>query len=67
MPDQDRLRRELADDVRRTAGYMEAVLRRARMAELTVPPAVSVCLDTWRGWYRSMDRKGGESKPETDA
>jgi hypothetical protein len=54
--------RRLADDVRRTAGYMEAVVDRARRLDLPAPPAVSICVDTWRGWVRSMDRRAGEGQ-----
>jgi hypothetical protein len=53
-------RRRLADDVRRTAGYMEAVVSRARRLDVLAPPAVSACVDLWRGWFRSMDRQAGE-------
>jgi hypothetical protein len=53
-------RRRLADDVRRTAGYMEAVVTRARRLDVAVPEAIAVCVDTWRGWYRSLDRRAGE-------
>jgi len=52
--------RRLADDVRRTAGYMEAVVTRARELDVIVPEAIAVCVDTWRGWVRSMDRRAGE-------
>ena len=54
--------RELAEDVRRTAGFMESVVTRARRLQVTVPPAVEVCVDTWRGWVRSMDRRAGEGR-----
>lgn len=40
--------RRLADDVRRTAGYMDAVVTRARALDVTVPEAIAVCVDTWR-------------------
>jgi hypothetical protein len=54
--------RRLADDVRRTAGYMEAVVNAARRLDVTVPEAIAVCVDTWRGWVRSMDRRAGEGR-----
>jgi hypothetical protein len=54
--------RRLADDVRRTAGYMDAVVTRARALDVTVPEAIGVCVDTWRGWVRSMDRRAGEGR-----
>jgi hypothetical protein len=54
--------RRLADDVRRTAGYMEAVVNAARRLDVTVPEAIAVCVDTWRGWVRSIDRRAGEGR-----
>jgi hypothetical protein len=54
--------RRLADDVRRTAGYIDAVVTRARRLNVTVPEAIAVCADTWRGWVRSMDRRAGEDR-----
>jgi len=53
-------RRELADDVRRTAGYMQAVVDRARRLDVPVSEALVVCVDAWRGWFRTLDRRGGE-------
>jgi hypothetical protein len=52
--------RRLADDVRRTAGYMDAVVTRARALDVAVPEAIAVCVDTWRGWFRGMDPRAGE-------
>ena len=48
--------------MRRTAGYMDAVVARARALDVTVPEAIAVCVDTWRGWVRSMDRRAGEGR-----
>ena len=59
-PENDR--RRLADDVRRTAGYMEAVVTHARRLNVPAPPAVSACVDLWRGWGRSIDRRAGEGE-----
>lgn len=51
--------RILADDVRRTAGYMEAVVTRARRLDVAVPEALTVYIATWRGWFRGLDRRAG--------
>jgi hypothetical protein len=58
-PDQ---RRVVADDARRTVGYMAAVIDRARRADISVPPAIETCVETWRGWFRAMDRRAGEDR-----
>jgi hypothetical protein len=57
-------RRRVADDVRRTAGYMEAVVEQARRLDMAVPGAIVVCVDTWRGCYHALDRRAGESRPD---
>jgi hypothetical protein len=53
-------RRQVAEDVRRAAGYMEAIVQQARRLDMAVPGAIVVCVDTWRGWYRALDRQAGE-------
>jgi hypothetical protein len=39
---------------------MEAVVTRARRLDVLAPPAVNACVDLWRSWFRSLDRRGGE-------
>jgi hypothetical protein len=55
-------RRQVADDVRRISGYMQSVVEQARRLDMAVPGAVVVCVDTWRGWYRNLDRRAGEGQ-----
>jgi hypothetical protein len=52
------VQREVAEDARRTVGYMDSVVTRARRADVSVPGGVTACVDVWRGWVRSMDRAG---------
>jgi hypothetical protein len=52
-------RRRVADDVRRTAGYMQSVVEQARRLDMAMPGAIVICVDTWRGWYRTLDRRAG--------
>jgi hypothetical protein len=40
----------LADDARRTAGYMAAVLADAQRAGAEVPDGVAACVSVWRTW-----------------
>jgi hypothetical protein len=43
-------RRRLADDARRTAGLMAAVLTDARRAGADVPDGVAASVTVWRTW-----------------
>ena len=43
---------------------MQSVVEQARRLDMTVPGAIVVCVDTWRGWYRSLDRRAGETNSE---
>jgi hypothetical protein len=49
--------REVLDDIRRTAGYMESVLARARRLDMAVPGAMAACVDLWRAWVRTLDSR----------
>jgi hypothetical protein len=57
-------RRRVVDDVRRTAGYMQSVVEQTRRLDMAVPSAIVVCIDAWRGWHRSLDRRAGEGRPD---
>jgi hypothetical protein len=48
--------RELAEDVRRCAGLMEAVVERGRRLNLA-PEAMAACVDLWRAWVRALDSR----------
>jgi hypothetical protein len=52
--------RRLVADAQRAADYMEEVVGRARALGLPAPGALDICVDAWRGWYRTLDRRGGE-------
>jgi hypothetical protein len=54
-PEDDR--RELLGDIRRTAGYMESVISRARRLDVAVPEAMVACVDLWRSWVRALDSR----------
>ena len=56
MPHRDE-RRELADDIRRVVGYMEAIVTKARRLDEGIPRAIDICVDVWRGWFRVLDRR----------
>jgi hypothetical protein len=43
-------RRRLADDARRTAGLMAAVLTHAERAGAEVPDGVAASVTIWRAW-----------------
>jgi len=43
-------RAQLADDARRTVGYMASVLADAERARAEVPEGVGACLTVWRSW-----------------
>jgi hypothetical protein len=45
---------QLGDDIRRCAGYMQSIIETARRLDVTVPSALVVCTDAWRGWHRSL-------------
>jgi hypothetical protein len=49
--------RELAEDIRRTAGLMESVIDRARRLEVVTPGAVAACVDLWRAGGRPLPRR----------
>jgi hypothetical protein len=55
--------RELAEDIRRTAGLMESVIDRARRLEVVTPGAVAACVDLWRAWVRTLDRRRRPKTP----
>jgi len=58
-------RRQLADDLRRVAGLLEACRTAARRLRLPVPPNLDTCLETLREWshsVRSLD-EGGRDEP----
>jgi hypothetical protein len=54
---EDERRTLLHDDIRRCAGYMESIIQEARRLDVTVPSALVVCTDAWRGWHRSLAAK----------
>lgn len=43
-------RAELADDVRRVAGYAEATVVTARRLKAELPEGVAECTAVWRAW-----------------
>jgi hypothetical protein len=57
----DEKRLQLADDLRRVAGLLEACVVAARRLRLPVPPNVGVCLETLREWHRSVRDLPGDS------
>jgi hypothetical protein len=62
MGKRDRSAADVAELIRRTVGFMAAVVAEAEKHDLPVPPAVESCVDLWRGWFRSMDRQAGEGR-----
>jgi hypothetical protein len=50
-------RARLADDIRRAAGYMEAIVAQAERLDMPVPQAIHTCVAVWRGWFRALDRR----------
>lgn len=47
-------RARLADDVRRTAGLMAAVVQDAERLKVTVPELALGCASAWRRWARHL-------------
>ena len=53
-------RARLADDVRRTAGLMAAVVADAERLRVSVPDLALGCASTWRRWARHLAGQEGE-------
>jgi hypothetical protein len=47
-------RAQLADDVRRVAGYADAAAERARRLGAQVPDGVAACATVWWAWHRRL-------------
>jgi hypothetical protein len=53
-------RARLADDIRRTAGLMAAVVADAERLRVTVPERALDCASAWRRWARRLAGSGDE-------
>jgi hypothetical protein len=51
----------LAEDVRRTAGYMAAVVQDAERLKVSVPELALGCVSAWRRWARHLAGQRDES------
>jgi hypothetical protein len=56
----DEKRLQLADDLRRLAGLLEACAVAARRLPLPVLPNIGACLETLREWSRSVRNLTGD-------
>jgi hypothetical protein len=63
----DNPKQQLRDDIRRCAGLMESVVERAQQLDMLAPEPVTTCVDLWRGWVRSLDRRRGRPRDDHDA
>jgi hypothetical protein len=52
-------RARLVEDVKRTAGFMAAVVQDATRLGLPVPDLAAGCVNAWRRWGRHLE--GGQS------
>jgi hypothetical protein len=48
-------RARLAQDVRRTAGYMAAIVEDASRLGVPVPDLAAGCVNAWRRWGRHLE------------
>jgi hypothetical protein len=64
--DDERQRQQLGDDIRRCAGFMQTIIEEARRLDVTVPSALVVCTDAWRGWHRSLAARRVDPPRETE-
>lgn len=48
-------RSRLAEDIRRTAGLMAAVIQEAARLGVPVPDLAAGCVSAWRYWGRHLD------------
>jgi hypothetical protein len=53
----DDLRSRLAEDVRRTAGLMAAVIQDAARLGVPVPDLAAGCVSAWRRWSRHLEER----------
>jgi hypothetical protein len=53
-------RRQLADDVRRTAGFMAVVVGEAGRLDLEIPEDVVAAVVAWRVWAQALADLGGD-------
>ena len=52
-------RARLIEDVRRTAGFMAAVIQDAERLKVTVPELAAGCVSAWRRWGRHLEGREG--------
>jgi hypothetical protein len=57
-------RAQLADDVRRVAGFADAAAERARRLGADVPEGVAACATVWWHWHRRLAEWAREREPQ---